>query len=127
MLFRVTDKRTGRVLAERASRATTFFARLRGLMGRAQLADGEALHLAPCRAIHTLFMRFPVDVLFLSGEDSVLRALHRLSPWCVIRIHPRALSVLELPPGTLARTATEAGHRICFEPVGRKLEARNSK
>ena len=127
MLFRVTDKSTGWVLADRASRATTFFDRLRGLMGRAPLSDGDALHLAPCRAIHTLFMRFPVDVLFLNGEDCVVRALHRLPPWCVIRIHPRALSVLELPPGTLARTSTEAGHRICFEAIGLKLEARNSK
>jgi uncharacterized membrane protein (UPF0127 family) len=115
MMFRVTDKSTGAVLAERASRTTTVLARMRGLLGRSHLSAGEGLHLAPCKAIHTLFMRFPIDVLFLSPDDSVVRALHWLPPWCVIRMHRGALSVLELPAGTLARTSTQAGHRIFFE------------
>jgi uncharacterized protein len=115
MVFRITDKYSGAILADRARRATTFRERLQGLLGQTALLPGEALHLAPCRSVHTFFMRFPVDVLFLDSEDAVVRAIHSLQPWRATRLHRDALSALELPAGTLAKSGTGVGHRIRFE------------
>jgi uncharacterized membrane protein (UPF0127 family) len=101
--------RTGAVLAERVERASTPFARLRGLLGRRALGDGEALVIDPCASIHTFFMRFPIDAAFLSRDLAVVRTLIGLRPWRATRFHRRAAMVVELPAGTLARTQTREG------------------
>lgn len=101
-------------LASRTCRAATFGSRLRGLLGRSSFEPGEGLHLAPCNAIHTLFMRFPIDVLFLDRDGVVLLALSRLPPWRATRIVSGARSVLELPAGIIAATTTRAGDRVRF-------------
>lgn len=106
------DRTTGAVLAARAARADRFLPRLVGLLGRRALAEGEGLLLVPCSSIHTLGMRFPIDVLFLGPEGNVLRALHGVPPWRVPAPVPGARMVLELPAGTLARTGTIDGNLV---------------
>lgn len=112
------DDTTGAELARRTVHAASFLARLRGLLGRASLAEGEALLLDPCGSIHTLGMRFPIDVLFLDEGGAVLAALAHLPPWRVPPPVRGARRVLELPAGTLGRTATAKGHRVRFERAG---------
>jgi uncharacterized membrane protein (UPF0127 family) len=99
----------GTVLAARVEEATRPLSRLKGLLGRAQLAEGEALLIAPCTSIHTFFMRFPIDVIFLDGDGRALRALEDLGPWRATRIYPHAACAIELPAGALRRSATCAG------------------
>jgi uncharacterized membrane protein (UPF0127 family) len=72
------------------------------------LLDGD-------NAIHTCFMRFPIDVAFLDGEGNVLYLIHRLGPWRASRMVWRARAVLELPPGILAHTQTRVGDRLTVE------------
>jgi uncharacterized membrane protein (UPF0127 family) len=115
--LRVVDHNRGTVLADRAVRARSFLARLRGLMGAATLPPGVGLLLDGDNAIHTCFMRFPIDVVFLDDQARVLHLIHRLSPWRVSRIVWRARAVLELPSGTLARTGTRVGDRLAFEAI----------
>lgn len=98
------------VLARRVRVAATFAARLRGLIGR-RLAEGEGLLLRRCRAIHTCFMSFPIDVVFLDQEGRVLATARDLPPWR-FRAARDAAMVLELPAGTLARAAVGPGARL---------------
>ena len=109
------NSRTGAVVAERVERASTPLARLRGLLGRRALADGEALLIEPCASIHTFFMRFAIDAAFLSPELRVLRAIPDLRPWRATRLYRGAAMALELPLGTLARTGTREGDELELE------------
>ena len=99
--MRLLDPRSGRVLAERLERASTYWARFVGLMGRRALPAGEGLWIEPCSSIHMFFMRFPIDAVFLDRERRVKRVLLGLRPWRVSPIVLGARSVVELPAGTL--------------------------
>lgn len=103
----------GRVIARRVTRADTFRQRLRGLLGRRGLSLEEGLLLTPCHAIHTFFMRFPIDILFLDADGRVVAAVQDLPPWR-FKAAPGARAVLELPAGTVARTGVREGERITF-------------
>ena len=116
MAFRVVNKTRGKVLATRAVEASGFYDRLVGLLGRAELPFGEGLHLVPCNSIHTLFMRMPIDALFLDADGKVRKALPALPPWRVTGIYFGVRSVLELPAGTLAGSGTVEGDVLAFEP-----------
>jgi uncharacterized membrane protein (UPF0127 family) len=106
------NPRTGAVLADRVERAATPLARLRGLLGRRSLPEGQALIIEPCTSIHTFFMRFAIDAAFLSRDLRVVRAISILKPWRATRFYLRAAMVLELPAGTLARTGTREGDAL---------------
>jgi hypothetical protein len=85
--------------------------RMRGLIGRRGLLAGEGLLLTPAPAIHTAFMRFPIDALFLDRDLRVLEIAERLRPWRVAS-KQRARSVLELAAGECARRGVEVGDRL---------------
>lgn len=103
------NRTRGLVLATRVVEARSLPARLRGLLGRSSLSEGEALVLAPCASVHTFFMRFPIDVLFLAADGRAVRAIGSLRPWRATRIHPSAVCAVELPAGALARSGSRAG------------------
>jgi uncharacterized membrane protein (UPF0127 family) len=87
--------------------------RLRGLLGRASLPQGEGLLIRPAPSIHTLFMRFPIDAVFLDAELRVLGVDEALAPW---RAAGRrgARAVLELPAGAAARAGVREGERLAL-------------
>jgi uncharacterized membrane protein (UPF0127 family) len=84
---------------------------MRGLMGRRGLPAGEGLLLSPAPAIHTAFMRFPIDALFLGRDLQVLEVVERLRPWRAASKRG-ARSVLELPAGESARRGVKIGDRL---------------
>ena len=92
--------------------ADNFFTRFRGLMGTKSLTEGEGLVILPCNSIHTHFMRFPIDVLYVSRDLEVVHVDQDMAPWRFGRIHRKAHFVIELPAGTAAATRTEVGDRI---------------
>lgn len=98
----------------RVERASSLGERLRGLLGRDSLAEGAALSIEPCTSIHTFFMRFAIDVLFLDRGGRVVRAISTMKPWRLTRVYPAAALVVELPAGTLRRTATAEGDLLSF-------------
>jgi uncharacterized membrane protein (UPF0127 family) len=106
--FGLWNRRTGLPLSTRLVAAFHSTARRQGLLGRPGLADGEALVLAPCSSVHTAFMRFPLDLLFVDRSGRVLKAAVDVRPWRV-RLHWRAFAVVELRVGVLARTGTMCG------------------
>jgi uncharacterized membrane protein (UPF0127 family) len=105
----------GTVLAERVTIAATAVARLRGLLGTRALPRGDGLLLRPCRQVHSFFMRYALDLVFVDAEGRVLLTVadfprNRISP------HVRtAAAVLELPAGSLAETPAEPGDRLCLD------------
>ena len=92
--------------------ADTLWARLRGLIGSDGLGPEEGLLIGRCNSIHTHFMRFPIDVLYVSSEGEVVAIDHALRPWRFGRIHREARFVLELPAGTARATDTQVGDRL---------------
>lgn len=88
------------VLVDRLRIADTYFARLRGMQFRPPLARGEGLLLVPCSSIHTLFVRGPMDVVYLDRSGAVLGVHHDVKPWRPFVPAPRkTYATLELPPG----------------------------
>jgi uncharacterized membrane protein (UPF0127 family) len=101
----------GLVVCERCDLARTPLARMRGLLGRAELPPGEGILLRPAGSIHTAFMRFPIDAVFVDGENTVLRVAHELPPWRMAAARG-ARAVLELPAGEAARRGVAVGARL---------------
>ncbi|MBI4354721.1 MAG: DUF192 domain-containing protein [Candidatus Omnitrophica bacterium] len=103
----------GAVLATRARVASGLVERVVGLLGRALLPDGEALVIPHCRSIHTWFMRFPIDVVFVSA-GMVTKVVQALPPWRFSSCRDSD-TVIELPAGTLSTTFTRPGHHLSTE------------
>ena len=102
----------GILVVTRGRSADNFFTRFKGLMGAPCLAAGEGLLILPCNSIHTHFMRFPIDVLYVSRDLEVVHVDQDMAPWRFGRIRRKAHFVIELPAGTAAATGTEVGDRI---------------
>jgi len=79
----LVNERTGSVVAAVLEAAVDSRSRRRGLLGRDGLAEGHAFVLAPCSAIHTCFMRFPIDVLFVARDGRVLKIVEQIGAWRV--------------------------------------------
>jgi uncharacterized protein len=113
---------TGAQVAGRVRLATSFWARFRGLMGVANLEPDAGLYL-PVNSIHMLFMRFPIDALFVGapdpdGQRQVVAVRADLPAWRGLVMPVRgAAGVLELAAGSVARSGLVAGDLVRFEPV----------
>lgn len=95
-------------LGDSIEKANTSKTRRAGLLKRSGLRKGEGLWIIPCEGIHTFFMRFHIDVLFLDRNKKVVKAVSRMRPWR-IALSLRGRSVLELPAGTIEETRTAPG------------------
>jgi len=101
----------GRVVCERCLVAESAFARMRGLLGRSGLESGEGILLRPAGSIHTAFMRFSIDAVFLDRDLAVLKVAPELAPWRAARC-AGARAVVELPAGESARRGMRVGDRL---------------
>jgi uncharacterized membrane protein (UPF0127 family) len=101
----------GRVVCERCTVADRPLTRLRGLLGRSALPQGEGILLRPAPSIHTWFMRFPIDAVFLSPELEVLAVRPAMPAWRVAAARG-ARAVLELAAGEAGRRGLEPGSKL---------------
>ena len=108
------------VVCRRCTVADTFGARFRGLMGRRRLAAGEGLLIRPANSIHTFFMRFPIDVVFVDRHDAVVKIVPGLRPWRLAWAR-RAKSTLELRAGSCEAMGLATGARLAFAPCGEQV------
>ena len=115
---RVVNRTREIVLGDKVRTASTFLSRFVGLLGSAAIADGEGLWIVPCRSVHTLGMRYPIDVAFLDARGIVIGVLEGLPPNRVGRVFRDAWGALELGSGILAATGTSPGDRLEFEEGG---------
>ena len=102
---------SGQIVAGRVELAMTRAARNKGLLGRDALARDHALLIAPCWSIHTWFMRFPIDVIFLARDGRVVKTRVAIGPWRMA-LARGAYAVVELAAGTLANTPLKTGDRL---------------
>jgi uncharacterized protein len=107
----------GQVVCELCEIADGFFNRGRGLLGREQLPHGQGMLIRPTWSVHTAFMRFAIDVVFLDAELTVLKIVRQLRPWRAAA-RRRAHSVLELPAGECERLRIDVGDRLAWGSLG---------
>ena len=117
-------------LADDLHIADTHWTRLRGLVGTsaAEFAQGRGLWIVPCRGVHTLGMGFPIDVIYLSADNTVVHLESNLRPWRFAPIRIQAQTVLEVPSATIAATGTALGdcieiHRASSADAKRSVQA----
>ena len=112
--LRAINRTRDAVLIECGNIADNPWTRLRGLLGRRELAQGDGLLLRPDNSIHTIGMQFAIDVLFLDPAGRVAHLIREMPPLRLSPIVFRARDVLELAPGTIARTGTLLGDQIAL-------------
>ena len=118
---RVVNRTRGQVLAERAELAASHWARFWGLMGRRRMPPGSGMVFEPGGAIHTCFMRLPIDVLHVDGNDRVTHVLRAIRPWRIGPLFVGGRRTVELPAEVAA--TTQPGDEIGIERLPDATEA----
>lgn len=108
---RLIHARSGEAIATDVELALTRSSRRRGLLERDRLDPAAALVLSPCLAVHTAFMRFAIDVIFVDKAGHVTRIVKRLEPWRAAA-SLRAYATIELAAGALDRFDIAVGDRL---------------
>lgn len=114
-VFSVRNAERGTVLASRARLASSYAARFFGLMGRKMVEDGGGILLTKTASIHSCFMRFRFDAVFIDRENRVVKVVPAMRQWWLAFGGRGAKDVIELPAGVAERTGTQAGDLLSFE------------
>jgi uncharacterized protein len=112
----IRNTRNGRVLADDLISAFDSRSRNVGLLNHRSFPQGAAMLIAPSNAVHTFFMRFPIDIAFINREGTVVKVCRSVRPWRLAAAL-RAYGVIELPAGTLAAADTVAGDLLAIVPA----------
>lgn len=105
----IINKSKETLLAKDAVIANTPFKRIKGLLGKKEFKEGQALILKPCNSIHTFFLRFAIDVIFVDKENKVIEAISCLKPFRLTRVYWWSALAIELPAGIILSSHTQAG------------------
>lgn len=100
LLFNKSNKN---VIVKKLSVADGFWSRMKGLMWKKDLAEDEGLLLVPCNSVHSMFMRFPIDLLFLDRELKIIRIIERFKPWKATPIFRDCHQVVEIKAGVASK------------------------
>jgi uncharacterized membrane protein (UPF0127 family) len=112
---RITNQTKGTELASDARVARSYWSRLVGLLGKPSLPAGEALVIEPCTSVHTAFMRFAIDVLYVDPSRRVVKSVADLKPFRASGVLRGRCSVVELPSGAIAASKTAPGDQLSFD------------
>jgi uncharacterized membrane protein (UPF0127 family) len=112
--MQIINLRNNNILAVNVFYAYGFLERMRGLLGRKEIEPGGALVISPCNSVHTFFMRFPIDVIFVDKDNRVLQAIPCLKPFRFSPLHFKSKLVIELPCGVISATSTSPGDIIAI-------------
>ena len=108
-IINVTQNKT---LAQKVEIAGTAFKRARGLLGRASLSPQQALAIPHCQSVHTLFMKFAIDVVFIDKNKKVVGLVWGIKPFQFSPIFWKSACAIELAAGTIEATKTQIGDSI---------------
>jgi uncharacterized protein len=111
-MLRVENQTRKVTLVRHGRMANNMWTRFKGLMGERRLAAGDGMMITPCSSVHCMFMRIPIDVVYVSRDDKVVAIDHTLKPWRIGSMHRGVRYVVELPAGTAARTKTAVGDQL---------------
>jgi uncharacterized protein len=111
--YLLRNMRTGLPVATNLEAAFDSASRNRGLLGRNGLGPGHALIIAPTNMVHTFFMRFPIDILFVSRDGTVVKASCSVPAWRIVGAL-RGFAVIELHANSLTESQTQRGDRLAL-------------
>lgn len=109
--LKVKDQASGHVLATQVKRADTFYTRLMGLMFTSGMHGYDGILFEPGNSIQTCFMRYPIDVVFLTEDNQVVQVVRQMKPWRFTRMYFKAVKALELKAGAVPMSVRE-GSRL---------------
>ena len=115
-MARLVHRRSGHVLADRLAIAKTLPERMRGLLGRSSLSAGEGMLIKECSSIHTFFMKFSLDLVFVDADYAVRKIVREVKPWRLAMAFG-ARHVVELPAGALNETPLAPGDALALEEL----------
>ena len=110
----LVNARNDVTIASEVNLALTRAERRKGLLGRDSLDPSAALVISPCSSIHTMFMRFPIDVIFVDRDGRAVRIVKAMVPWRIAMA--RAHAVIELPAGSLGPRDVKVGDELYLVP-----------
>jgi uncharacterized protein len=116
MPVRVLNQTRDTIIASAADVADTSSKRRVGLLKKERLEPGEGLWITPCESVHTFFMKFAIDLVYLDRKKRVRKVRHAVPPWRISGCLA-AYSVLELPAGAAAASGTQPGDQLVLETV----------
>lgn len=105
-------RRSNQTLIENVTIAKSFWARSKGLLGHSSLPAQEAMWILRCNSIHTLFMRFPIDCVFVNRELVVQKVFSNVKPWRLIPPVWGASSVIEMAAGQVDKFSLKQGEQL---------------
>ncbi len=117
MLYRLRNLTRKSILGAAIDVADTSLKRRTGLLKHTELRPGEGLWIVPCESVHTFFMKFALDLVYLDRKHVVRKAVSNVAPWRA-SICLSAHSIVELPAGTIAATCTAKGDQLALEKIG---------
>lgn len=110
----VRNQTRNTVLADAAEVADTSAKRRTGLLKHQRLDPGQGLWIVPCESVHSFFMKFAIDLIYLDRKKKVRKVRHRMVPWRMSACLT-AHSILELPAGVVAASGTQVGDQLEIE------------
>lgn len=119
-VVQVIDLVQGTVIAKDVKPAYSFGKRLKGLLFTSSLPRQSGIHIQPCRSVHTYFMKYPIDIVYLDANQVVVGLDQSVAPGKRGSHFPSAFSVIELAAGRIEELALEAGQKLIIQPKGEK-------
>ena len=112
--MKLINTKNNSVTADKLTIANNPFSRSKGLLGKAGLNKGEGLHIIPCNCIHSCFMKFKFDAVFINKKNEVVYLIEKMPAWQFSKVYFQAHSVIELPAGTIKETEIRIGDVLEF-------------
>ena len=119
-VVQVIDSLNGTVIAKDVKPAYSFVKRLRGLLFTTSLPRQSGIHIQPCRSVHTFFMQYPIDIVYLDANQIIVGLEHSVAPGKRGSQVPMTYSVLELASGRIEELAIKVGQKIHIQSKGEK-------
>lgn len=108
------NKTNNTIISKNVTVADSFFKRLKGLMFTKELSNESAMHIIPCNEIHTFFMNYSIDVLYLDRNNTIVAMDEDLKPRKIGKLIKNAKSVVELPSGKIKKLNLQIGQLVEF-------------
>lgn len=113
--MRIVNKTNNSLIASQVLVAKSLSSRMKGLLGKKGLSNQEALIIERCNSVHTFFMRFPIDVVFVDKNNVVVETIACLKPFRISPIFWRAAFTIELPIGSIQSAGLKKGDNLLIE------------
>ena len=110
--MKVYNSSKNNIIADKADIAQNPFTRIVGLLLKKSVSENEGLVINPCNSVHTFFMRFPIDVLFVNKRNEIIACYENVKPWRILPIHLRSNYVVELCAGEISSKNIQKGDVI---------------